>query len=294
MIDFHRGQGPQTREGLRPYAPVGRYPCRCRQEFLTQMDGFAVMQESKMHIFPSRTETLARTQTWLVRSLLCVPMICAGCAGRAPYSFQTLGVPEPSPRGNRAALVIGWRHDGNEGWSASRIRVDGRVRAEWRAETQQPAVIYLTPGTRTLRVYLVHSDEGTRLRLRPLQLDLESGETHLCELALDGRNRRRPRVRCAVRQRRARPDASAVRERAVARPRPRGRRSSLLPNPFHGRSVRGAGSAANDENGRELLSSPYPRPLAPSERLERIEERLDRLEELLQEILTTLEGREND
>ncbi len=122
--------------------------------------------------------------------------LCA-CAPRGS-SFETLGVPLAQERPGKGAIVLGWASEHREGWTAKRVRVDTRTRREWTPETQSPAVIHLTPGAHTLRVYAALADgsQTRRIKIRPLAIELAEGEVLLCVMDVGGAKRRRPRVRC--------------------------------------------------------------------------------------------------
>jgi hypothetical protein len=126
-----------------------------------------------------------------------------GCAPRGS-SFETLGIPAPEGRAGRSAVILGWEEEQRAGWVVQRVRVDGRARDEWSAESQQPVVLYLAPGEHRLEINAAQMADGggqdarprRRYRVRPMQLDLLEGEAQLCVLALGGDERRRPQLAC--------------------------------------------------------------------------------------------------
>jgi hypothetical protein len=93
-----------------------------------------------------------------------------------------LGVPQPEPQPDRAALIIGWDQEERGGWSLSRVRIDDQVRDEWSPDTQEPAVLIVEPGSRNVRLFVERRASGLRLRMAPISLDLAEGEVHLCRL----------------------------------------------------------------------------------------------------------------
>lgn len=188
----------------------------------------------------------------------------ASCMPRGS-SFETLGVP-PTPRvEGKAALVLGWAKEHREGWTIDRIKLDGRLRSEWDRETQMPAVIYISPGTRWIRLYTSKRLGGTateahrqrRVKLRPLAVVLEEGDSRICSVHTSRAGRRRPQMRC---QRAPNLDADHI---------------DRLSNDEAQRSDEHLrGQATHPHDNRSLD--------AALERLDRIEKRLDSLELALQ------------
>lgn len=218
-----------------------------------------------------------------------------GCTPNVSSSFETLSVPDPELRAGRAALIIGWDREDRQGWVMNFVRVDGRTRSEWRRATQRPAVIYLDPGRRTLRLFVERrsrgrsqrptDDRSLRYRLPPIELSLEEGEVHLCRLNVEGHDRQRPRARCT---RLRSPSGREPREPRPAPADPR-RRAKLLPNPF-------PPAAGPDDEAPipDLLPSPYADPAQLGERMRRLEQRLDRVEETLEEVLEEVRARSSE
>jgi hypothetical protein len=125
-----------------------------------------------------------------------------GCAPRGS-SFETLGVPAAGDLERRGALVVGWAREARGGWRLTQVRVDDRVRDEWAPAAQRPVVIGVEPGRRRLQVRAIRAGDGgarSRVKLRPVEIDVAVGQVRLCVLDVDGgaAGGGRPRVRCPL------------------------------------------------------------------------------------------------
>jgi hypothetical protein len=200
------------------------------------------------------------SRSLLTVALLAIAATAASCVHRPPpTSFETLGIPEPEPIAGRAAVILGWAREDRAGWAIDRVRIDGRARPEWDAETQRPAVLYLRPGARVLKIYCSRGDaDAQRVRPRPARIDAVADGVVVCSVRVEGDESRLPRLACELPPQRPRPPAPI----ATSAPWPE------APSREPQASALGAASApAGDER---IL-----------ERLQAIEDRLTRLEELL-------------
>lgn len=183
-------------------------------------------------------------------TLLAIVAMAAGCARETQAtSFETLGVPEPAQVAGRTAVILGWAREDRADWAIDRVRINGRVRPEWDAATQRPAVFYLRPGPRVLRIYSRRGDAGDQLvRSRPVQIDAVADAVVVCRARVEGAESPLPRLACEPRD----------------------------PGPV-------AATAGPATPGPEAEPGPTP-PAADQrvlDRLQAIEDRLARLEELL-------------
>jgi len=182
-------------------------------------------------------------------SVLAAIAMVVGCAV-APQatSFETLGVPEPAGVAGRTAVVLGWADEARAGWTVDRVKIDDRFRPEWDAETQRPAVFYLHPGPRALKIYSSRGgDDIQRVRSRPARFEAVADGVVVCTVRVRADESPLPRLSCEVSGARSEPTAAP----AVDAPPP--------PPP-----------PAPDPTAERIV-----------ERLQAIEDRLGRLEELL-------------
>lgn len=144
-------------------------------------------------------------------TLLALVATAAGCVhAPRPTSFETLGIPEPAHVEGRTAVILGWAREARAGWAIDRVRIDGRARPEWDPETQRPAVFYLRPGARVVKIYSRRGDAGDQLvRSRPAQIDAVADGVVLCTVRVEGAESPLPRLACQPRSPAPAPVASA-------------------------------------------------------------------------------------
>lgn len=240
-----------------------------------------------------------------------VGVLALSCTSTTGSSFQTLGVPDVSPPPSRAAIIVGWEEEQREGWSISRVRVDGRTRSEWDQASQHPAVIYLEPGQRSVQLMAEQrgSDPGgsavRRYRSKAVEFQLEERLSTLCVIRIRGQRRRRPRVSCAdygqSTSNREQPlaDSSRTKRAVVARsasselvesPYPAAGQldradepnvTKLVPTPYA--SVQETEPEPPNPERADLLKNPYDDQARITERIRQLEERLERIEQVLTE-----------
>lgn len=244
----------------------------------------------------------------------------AGCVRAPASSFETIGVPEPTPVEGRAAVILGWAREDREGWAIRSVLVDGRRVRGWEPETQVPVVMYVAPGRREIAVSVRPAgggEGGARpFRTRAEEVEVGAGDVLLCVARIVGRGPRRPVLRCMARVATGAASAPPVEDAASEAPPeapPEVPREAPPEPPREETAPREGASPLQELYGRldgssplsDLVSSPYtpppgvrppaaqgpaapPAPGAPAGEclsLEALDQRLRRLERLVEALL---------